>query len=245
MGSSTPSTAPHADFAGLHTIYRAKRRLACAWQTIKKARFCSNSELQPERAEFQRRYAMYPEIKKADVIVGSPVHAQHSEPHDGFRRTSRHLPLAHAWPAPGRQSIVQMTEEGLYIGAPDFVVEIAASSSANDLHSKLNVYRRNGVQEYLVLLAYERETRFFRLADGEYDAVEPDADGVLRSQVLPGFRFRSDWFWEGRMKELLQLVQEGIASPEHEVLGQPSTVVRAYSARLFLESFRLIENQTS
>ena len=210
------------------------------------------------RAEFQRRYAMYPEIKKAEliegvVIVGSPVHAQHSEPHADFAG----LLAIYRWHTPGlrladNQSVlleqdielqpdlcvrleaageerVQMTEEGLYIGAPDFVVEIAASSSANDLHSKLNVYRRNGVQEYLVLLAYERETRFFRLADGEYDAVEPDADGVLRSQVLPGFRFRSDWFWEGRMKELLQLVQEGIASPEHEEFAaklaaeQPST----------------------
>ena len=40
------------------------------------------------------------------------------------------------------------------------------------------------MQEYLVLLAYEREMRFFRLADGEYVLVEPDEYGVLRS---PGF----------------------------------------------------------
>ena len=38
------------------------------------------------RAEFHRRYTMYPEIKKAEliegvVLVGSPVHAQHSESH--------------------------------------------------------------------------------------------------------------------------------------------------------------------
>ena len=101
------------------------------------------------------------------------------------------------------------------IGAPEFVVEVAASSVAYDLHSKLNVYRRSGVLEYLVLLAYEREMRFFRLEDGEYAAVEPDASGVLRSSVLPGFRFRSDWFWQDRLAELIQLVEEGIASPEH------------------------------
>ena len=70
------------------------------------------------------------------------------------------------------------------------------------------------MQEYLVLLAYEREMRFFRLAHGEYVAVEAGADGVMRSQALPGFRFRSDWFWEGRLAESMQLVQEGIASPE-------------------------------
>ena len=198
-----------------------------------------------KRAEFHRRYGMYPEIKKAEliegvVIVGSPVHAQHSEPHADFN-TVLGFYRAHT---PGlrladNQSViieedselqpdlcvriesalggnVQKSEEGLYIGAPEFIVEVAASSAAYDLHSKLNVYRRNGVQEYLVLLAYEREMRFFRLTDGEYVVVGPDAEGVLRSQVLPGFWFRSDWFWEGRLAEMLQLVQEGIASPEHK-----------------------------
>ncbi len=196
------------------------------------------------RAEFHRRYGLYPEIKKAEliegvVIVGSPVHDRHSEPHADFAG----LLAIYRWHTPGlrladNQSVlldqdnefqpdlcvridaaraqrVRKTEEGLYIGAPEFVVEVAASSAAYDLHSKLNVYRRNGVQEYLVLLAYEREMRFFRLTDGEYVGVKPDAEWVLRSQVLPGFWFRSDWFWENRMTELLQLVQQGIASPEH------------------------------
>ncbi len=66
-----------------------------------------------------------------------------------------------------------------------------------------------------MLLACELESRFFRLADGEYVVVEPGDSGVLRSQVLPGFWFRSDWFWEGRVAELIQLVEGGIVSPEH------------------------------
>ena len=196
------------------------------------------------RAEFHRRYTMHPEIKKAEliegvVIVGSPVHAQHSESHADiatllgyYRAHTPGLRLADNQsviidneneiqpdlcvridaPIGGR---VERTEEGLYVGAPEFVVEVAASSSSYDLHSKLNIYQRNGVQEYLVLLAYEREVRFFRLADGEYVLVEPDETGVLRSRVLPGFWFRSDWFWEGRVAELIQLVEEGMASREH------------------------------
>ena len=197
------------------------------------------------RAEFHRRYGMYPEIKKAEliegvVIVGSPVHAQHSEPHADFntvigfyRAHTPGLRLADNQSViidegselqpdlcvrieSARGGNVQKSEEGLYIGAPEFVVEVAASSAAYDLHSKLNVYRRNGVQEYLVLLAYEREMRFFRLKDGEFVLVEADETGVMKSQILPGFWFRSDWFWEGRLAELLQLVQEGIASQEHQ-----------------------------
>ena len=195
------------------------------------------------RAEFHRRYGMYPEIKKAEliegvVIVGSPVYRRHSVPHSKFGTLlgiycahTRGLEIADnqsvvldqdnevqpdicVWIDTPHGRRLQETERGLMIGAPEFVVEVAASSVAYDLHSKLNVYRRSGVLEYLVLLAYEREMRFFRLEDGEYAAVEPDAGGVLRSSVLPGFRFRSDWFWEDRLAELIQLVEEGIASPE-------------------------------
>jgi Uma2 family endonuclease len=35
-------------------------------------------------------------------------------------------------------------------GAPELIVEIAASTVSIDLHDKLKVYRRNQVQEYLV-----------------------------------------------------------------------------------------------
>ena len=197
------------------------------------------------RVEFRRRYALYPEIKKAEliegvVIVGSPVHRQHGRPHFQFVSIlgtyTAHTP---GLVAGDNESVVldednefqpdlfvgiesirggQLTdsERGPLAGVPEFVVEIAASSASYDLHSKFNVYRRCGVREYLVLLAYEREMRFFRFADGEFRPVQPDGDGILRSSVLPGLWFRSDWFWEGKMSELLQLVQEGLASAEHQ-----------------------------
>ncbi len=41
----------------------------------------------------------------------------------------------------------------------ELIVEIAASTVSLDLHQKLNVYRRNQVQEYLV----------WRVEDGEFD----------------------------------------------------------------------------
>ena len=197
------------------------------------------------RAEFHRRYGMYPRVNKAEliegvVIVGSPVHRQHGRPHFHISAILG-VYVAHT---PGllagdNESVVldqdnelqpdlfvgidaalggQVidSEEGALMGVPELVVEVAASSAAYDLHSKLNVYRRNGVQEYLALLAFEREMRFFRLTEGEYVLVEADETGVMKSQILPGFWFRSDWFWEGRLAEMLQLVQEGIASPEHQ-----------------------------
>ena len=202
------------------------------------------------RAEFHRRYSLYPEIKKAElvegvVIVGSRVCALHSEFHADFctllgfyRAHTSGLRVANSQsvmlddqnevqpdlcvrfdePGVGR---VEKTEEGLYVGPPEFVVEVASSSAAYDLHSKLELYRRSGVGKYFVILAYEREIRLFRLADDAYELIRPDEDGVSRSQVLPGFWFRADWFWEGRVADLIELVEEGIASPEHrEFVGR-------------------------
>ena len=43
-------------------------------------------------------------------------------------------------------------------GPPELIVEVAASSASYDMHSKRHVYRRNGVQEYLVLLTLEEDS---------------------------------------------------------------------------------------
>ena len=48
----------------------------------------------------------------------------------------------------GGQSTI--SEDDYVEGAPELIVEIAASSVSLDVHQKLNVYRRNQVQEYLV-----------------------------------------------------------------------------------------------
>jgi Uma2 family endonuclease len=79
---------------------------------------------------------------------------------------------------------------GAYLhGAPELVVEIATSSAAYDLHEKLRVYRRAGVREYVILLTLERETLWYYLNEGRYEAVAPGEDGIVRSQVFPAFIF--------------------------------------------------------
>lgn len=44
----------------------------------------------------------------------------------------------------------QVDEDDYIAGAPELIVEIATSSAAYDLREKLQVYRRNGVREYIV-----------------------------------------------------------------------------------------------
>jgi len=50
--------------------------------------------------------------------------------------------------APGGQS--RISEDDYIEGAPELIVEIAASTASYDLHDKLRAYRRNGVREYQV-----------------------------------------------------------------------------------------------
>ena len=105
---------------------------------------------------------------------------------------------------------------GAYVfGAPELVVEIAVSSASYDLHEKLRVYRRSGVQEYLVLPTLEQQTIWYRLNEGRYDLVQPEADGIIRSQTFPGLWFHPERFWGDDPAGLLATLQAGLASPEH------------------------------
>jgi Uma2 family endonuclease len=77
-------------------------------------------------------------------------------------------------------------------GAPELIVEVASSSASYDMHDKLKVYRRNGVQEYLVWLIHEQKFVWFSLDEGEYTLLLPDEQGVIHSRVFPGLRLAVD-----------------------------------------------------
>lgn len=49
-----------------------------------------------------------------------------------------------------RVGAVPTDEEGYLRGAPQLVAGVAASTASRDLHSKLALYERNGVREYIV-----------------------------------------------------------------------------------------------
>ena len=100
-------------------------------------------------------------------------------------------------------------------GAPELIVEVAASSAAYDLHDKRNAYRRNGVQEYLVLLPYEQKIVWYTWQEGEYHEITADAQGILRSLVFPGLWFHPALFWAGDLAGLIRILQQGLASLDH------------------------------
>ena len=73
-------------------------------------------------------------------------------------------------------------------GPPELLFEIAASSASYDLHEKKGLYQEFGVIEYVVWQLYENRLDWFRLENGEYVTVAPDADGIIESVTFPGLR---------------------------------------------------------
>lgn len=196
------------------------------------------------RGEFERRYQGMPHVKKAELIEGvvymaSPLRFKsHSKPH-GYIMTwlgcyeaetpgvefgdnatvildadNEVQPDALLRIEVGGESIIN--EDDYIEGVPELIVEIAASTASYDLHAKKNVYRRNGVKEYLVWRVYDREFDWFCWQEGEYIKVEPEADGIIRSAVFPGLWLDKSALLAGDLARVLEVVGQGLSSAEHQ-----------------------------
>ncbi|MEQ9666753.1 Uma2 family endonuclease [Coleofasciculus sp. G2-EDA-02] len=202
------------------------------------------------RPEFERRYHSMPELKKAELIEGvvymaSPLRfTPHAEPHGrlitwlgvyqaatpqvqmGIEPTVR-LDIDNE-PQPdgvlfiSEQSGGQVTisQEGYLEGAPELVVEIAASSAAIDLGDKKRAYRRSGVKEYIVLQVFDQRIDWFSLQDGDYVPLIPDEQNRICSLVFPGLWLDVPAMLQGNMQQVLTVLQTGINSAEHQAFFQ-------------------------
>ena len=79
-----------------------------------------------------------------------------------------------------------LAADGRISGPPDIVVEIVSPASARyDRVRKFALYERAGVPEYWLLDYRDRSFAVNELRDGRYHPVPAEADGRLRSRVLP------------------------------------------------------------
>ena len=202
------------------------------------------------RLEFERRYNAMPQIKKAELVEGVVYMAaalrfrSHSQPHAqllgwlfNYQVATSGTELADNAtvrldldnepqpdaalfldPALGGQ--VQISEDDYIEGAPELIAEIAASSASYDLGDKKKAYRRNGVKEYLVWQMFENRLDWFALQDDEYVTLMPDADGIVRSRQFPGLWLAVEALLAGDMVQMLEGLQAGLRSPEHQAFVQ-------------------------
>jgi Uma2 family endonuclease len=100
-------------------------------------------------------------------------------------------------------------------GAAEFLAEICLSSTAYDLHQKLELYEHAGVQEYLAVLMHEREIRWHRLMEGRFHVIPASSDGIYRSASFPGLWLDGAALLAGDLARVLAVLQQGLQSPEH------------------------------
>jgi len=110
---------------------------------------------------------------------------------------------------------VAVTMDKYLAGAPELVVEIAATSTSLDLDRKLHAYRRHGVREYIVWSTGDAELYWFGLEEGRFEPNYPDASGIIRSRQFPGLHLAADALLSMRGAEVLASLQRGVQSPEH------------------------------
>jgi len=132
-------------------------------------------------------------------------------------------------PACGGQA--RVGPDGYLDGAPELVVEIAASSVSIDLHTKLRVYRRNGVREYIVWRTEEVTIDWFALRAGEYVPLQAAPDGIIKSELFPGLWLDVQAALRRDAAGLLQILQRGIASDEHAAFVSALQARRSTSQR--------------
>ncbi len=192
--------------------------------------------------EFERRYTAMPRLKKAELIEGvvhmaSPLrHRSHGLPHAAIMALLSAYWIATPGVDIGDNSTVRLdldnepqpdallrielggrsliNDDDYIEGSPELIVEIAASSASYDLHSKKQVYCRNGVQEYVVWQTFEQKLDWFSLNEGEYVSL-PDDNGVVKSSVFPGLWLAVPALLAGDLIEVITVLQSGLASPEH------------------------------
>ncbi|QDT39773.1 Uma2 family endonuclease [Stratiformator vulcanicus] len=195
--------------------------------------------------EFLRRYEAMPELKKAELIdgrvyMGSPVRTdRHGEPHSdligwlsfykastpgvGTADNSTVLldidnspqPDASLRIKPEYGGQTRMTEKGYIQNAPELVCEVAASSASYDLHEKLHAYRRSGVREYLVWMTQSQSIAWFVLREGNFEQLDLDDSGRIESETFPGLVLDVQALVEGDLKQVLDVLAEGMKSEAH------------------------------
>ena len=197
------------------------------------------------RIEFERRYEAMPRLKKAELIEGvvyiqaAVRFEQHGRPHSdlvtwmgvyraqtpgteiGDNTTVRFDPDNELQPdiflriAPDCGGESRNSPEGFIEGAPELIVEIAASSASFDLHDKLHVYRRSGVREYIVWKVLDEEIVWFELQEERFVPIAVADDGLYHSGLFPGLQLDAAALLNRDMTRVLKSLQAGIDSSDH------------------------------
>jgi Uma2 family endonuclease len=92
-----------------------------------------------------------------------------------------------------------LTEDGIYEGAPDIVIEaISESSFIQDVDFKKALYAAEGIPEYWIVFPEMKLLTIYQLVNGNYQPLSHAIErGTVYSQVLPDFQLEVSQIFKG------------------------------------------------
>jgi Uma2 family endonuclease len=209
-----------------------------------------------DQASFHERYEAMPPGTRAELINGvvfipSPVGPDHGRAHftavvwlgfyaertagvEGLDNTSTALgPISE--PQPDLQLRVlseyggrTQTDRRFVRGVPELVVEVSHTTEGTDLGPKRDDYERAGVAEYVVVALESAEVLWHVLANGRFEIVPPDTDGLYRSREFPGLWLDPVALLGRDTQRLREVVALGLATPDHAAFVARLAEARAH-----------------
>jgi Uma2 family endonuclease len=194
------------------------------------------------QAEFHRRYEMYDEDQKWELVGGivymaSPLGRDHSG-YDGkiglaleiYESETPGVEVLHnattilgeaSEPQPDLAMRVlpefggqsRTTEDNYVEGSPELMVEVAHSTRSLALHGKRDDYQRAGAIEYIVVCVEEQQIRWFHFPSGRF--IQPDRQGISKSRAFPGLWLDIDSVLRRAGRRVREVVELGLASRAH------------------------------
>jgi len=95
-------------------------------------------------------------------------------------------------------------------GPADLAIEVVSPESRlRDRGEKLAEYEMGGVREYWLFDREQRRADYYVLAaDGRYERKRADAQGIYRSEIIPGFWLKEEWLWLDPLPNPLAVLHE-------------------------------------
>jgi Uma2 family endonuclease len=211
-----------------------------------------------DQPTFHARYEAMPAGFRAELIGGvvyvpSPLKSDHGDFHSTiigwlftYRTRTRGVRVKDnatdilgpdSEPQPDAFLVIEggqttVNADGYVQGPPELIVEVASSSASYDLHEKRRDYEKYGVGEYVVVLVQEARVVWYARTGGPtsgFSEIAAGPNGIYQSYMFPGLWLDSAALFRDDDVRLVEVLNEGMATPEHAAFAAGLLALRKQS----------------
>lgn len=106
-------------------------------------------------------------------------------------------------------------DKDIFIGPPNFVMDIQESTSSAIGKERKQLLEKAGVEEYFVVNDALTKIEWNRLAGNRYKRIKPDKDGLIKSTSLPGLWMPIDALKKRDFWAIMAAIDHGITRRDH------------------------------